>query len=78
MRVIGRNQTGQIVGYFERSSPQASNLVALRFDECLRPVEHTQLGGFRETVAWLYAIGAVHFECIASVWDKGLSQGYRN
>ena len=64
MRVIGRSQSGQIVGCFERFNPQSGDLLAQRLDAYLRPVEQTCLQGFRETVAWLYAIGAVQFECI--------------
>jgi len=78
MRVIGRSRSGQIVGYFERFSSQPSVLVALRLDSYLRPVEQTCLEGFRETVAWLYTIGAVQFECIAHVWDEKPSQVHQN
>lgn len=70
MRVIGRSQSGQIVGCFERFSSQSCDLLAQRLDAYLRPVEHACLEGFRETVAWLYGIGAVQFECISSVPDE--------
>lgn len=64
MLVIGKSKSGQIVGCFERCGPQADALLAQRFDAELSPVEQTYLEGFRETMAWLYAIGAVQFECV--------------
>jgi len=78
MRVIGRSQSGQIVGCFERFGPQSRDLLAQRLDAYLRPVEQTCLAGFRETVAWLYAIGAVHFECITNSSDHKAGRVHRN
>ena len=65
MRVLGKSQSGQIVGYFERCSLQANNLLAFHLDAYLQPVEQTNLEGFRESMAWLYVLGAVQFECLA-------------
>lgn len=66
MRVIGRSKSGQIVGHFGRLRPRSGVLLAQRFDAGLRLIEQTRLVGFREAVAWLYAIGAIQFDCIES------------
>jgi len=66
MRIIGRNEMGQIVGYFERFSPASDGLTAQRCDAGLRLIEQIHACSFRASVAWLCAIGAVQFECIES------------
>ena len=61
MRVIGRNQTGQIVGCFER---HCGEMIGEQFDASLRLVAQAVFAGFRESVAWLYAVGAARFEIV--------------
>ena len=64
MRVVGKSKSGQIVGCFERCEPMSDALLAQRLDAQLRPIEQNRLEGFRETIAWLFKIGAVQFECV--------------
>lgn len=61
MRVVGRDQAGQIVGCFER---RAGAVVGERFEAGVRIVAQTIFDGFRESMNWLYAIGAARVEVV--------------
>ena len=61
MRVIGRTQSGQIVGYFER---HADEVVCEQIDAGFRHVAQVVLEGFRESVNWLYGLGAARLEIV--------------
>jgi hypothetical protein len=63
MRVICRGESDEFVGSFEPFRPRPNVLLVRRFDKRRDLVEETCIEGFRETVAWFYAAGAVRFEC---------------
>ena len=61
MRVIGKDNAGQIVGCFER---QAGTVIGERLEAGARVVARTLFDGFRESMNWLYAIGAARVEVV--------------
>ena len=61
MQVIGRNQAGQLVGCFER---QSGTVIGQRFEAGGRVVARAVFDGFRESMNWLYEIGASRVEIV--------------
>ena len=70
MRIIGRNKIGGMVGTVEADGDGEGHLTAIQVDQALRIVATVILMGFRESVGYLFGLGAITFEVVGDPIDE--------
>jgi len=70
MRIIGRNATGSLVGTVEGMRDGQGHSAGIALDDHLRITASEVLAGFRESIGFLFGLGAISFEMVGAPIDE--------